>query len=134
MAEDNSGQQVGFWMRFVTVLQNLLTRQQHQQQLEQFQRSDRQLADGFDRGADDPDNRRMQGQASGYNYDVVQQARVRVQEQGQQPTAQETGTAQQRPTSSQDASALLRAQMEAFQQQVQAEQRRQQSRGQGRGL
>src|SRR4051794_3362393 len=116
MAEESGGQQVGFWMRLVTVLQTMLTRQQSQQQLEQFQRSDRQQADGLTRGAEDPDNRRMQRQTADYNYDVVQQARVRVQEQGQQPTSQDTGTSQPRPTPSQDASAVLRAQLEAFQQ------------------
>jgi hypothetical protein len=136
MAEDPSGQQIGFWMRFVNVLQNLLRGQENQQRLDQFQRSesDRQIADGFTRGAEDPDARQRQDPGAGYNYDVVQQARSRVQEQGQQPAGQDTGPAPQRATPQQDTGAILRAQIEAFQQRVQLEQQQQRTRGQGRGL
>jgi hypothetical protein len=57
-----------------------------------------------------------------------------VQEQGQQPAGQETGTSPQRATPQQDTGAILRAQIEAFQQRVQLEQQQQRTRGQGRGL
>jgi hypothetical protein len=136
MAEDPSGQQIGFWMRFVNVLQNLLRGQENQQRLDQFQRSesDRQIADGFTRGSEDPDARQRQDSGAGYNYDVVQQARARVQEQGQQPGAQDAGPSQPRATPQQDTGAILRAQIEAFQQRVQLEQQQQRTRGQGRGL
>ena len=134
MAEDSGGQQIGFWMRFVIVLQDLLGRQRNQQQLEQFQRSDRQLADGFNRGAEDPDNRRMQQQTTDYNYDVVQQARVRVQEQGSAGASPPQETTPTRPTPVQERNAALLAQIELAQQRWQQMQQSQQSRGQGRGL
>jgi hypothetical protein len=87
--------------------------QQQQTQQQQTQKADRQVFDGYDRGNDDPDNRR-----------AVQQ----VQPSPQAPLAQERTQAQQ-PGTDQDA---LRAALEAAQRRFEAQQRqRQQGRGRG---
>jgi hypothetical protein len=112
MAEE--GQSYGFRARMAQMFTALFGQRQQTQQ-QQIQKSDRQVADGFDRGADDPDNRR-----------AVQQ----VQSSARGPMNQEPPAAPQQNAQSEG----LRIAMEAAQRRFEAQQRtntRQQGRGMG---
>src|SRR2546425_929415 len=107
----DEAQSYGFRARMAQLTAWLFGQQQQTQQ-QQNQKSDRQVFDGYDRGSDDPDNRR--------------------QSQGPQPLQAPTERRepqQQRSSVSQEQGEALKAQADAFAPRLQAEQQRQRGRG-----
>jgi|SRR6266853_5203485 len=91
----------------------------------QTQKSDRQVADGYTRGNDDPDTRSMASRASAQDF-FVQREQQRLERQQSQTEREET------TPRSEDEQARLRAALEVAQRQFEAQQRNQ-GRPYGRG-
>jgi hypothetical protein len=115
----DEGQYDGFRARTAQLLTWLFGQRQQVEQ-PQTQKSDRQIADGYDRGHDDPDNRRRP-----QPLDTGREALQRASAQTQQPAVSREDHQPQHDTS-------LTARAQALRQQLQAEQQRQRGQGWGR--
>src|SRR5207244_4743239 len=88
----DEAQSYGFRARTAQLLTWLFGRQQQAQQ-QQIQKSDRQVFDGYDRGNDDPDNRRTMHQAQAFDLDRGSQSQRGGPQPPQDPTLSERAEA-----------------------------------------